>query len=306
MEFAAQYLPEQAPIAGRPSKWAAKTALSDVYLYLEEYQLASSTALEVIEANQYSLEPVSQPEDFNNLFGLTASSPEEIFYFKYNQNSKSSLILFTQEINTPYFGSAGYGVFNWDKLNPYYVEWEDGDLRKEFNWYESEKANTYLPGQPAFSQDAVHICPKKYNDPDGTATIATFDFPVYRFAELLLIYAEATAYVENGPTADAMEKLNMVHRRAYGYDVNSPSPVDFNVEDYDLTTFVDLIIQERGYEFQFEGKRWFDLVRSGRVYDNMEKYIFRSVAEKHLLWPIPSLEFDLNEAMGPEDQNPGY
>lgn len=306
MEFAAQYLPEQVSVAGKPSKWAAKTALSDVYLYLEEYALAQSTALEVINSGVYALEPVAQEEDFYNLFGLTTASSEEIFYFKYNQNLRSSLVLFTQEINTPYFGSSGYGVFFWNVEHPFYTEWDDNDLRKSFNWYVTAETNRFLPGQFGFPQDAPHLCPKKYSDPAGQATNATFDFPVYRYAEVLLIYAEATAYVAGGPTAEAMESVNMVHRRAYGYDATTASPVDFNVADYDLASFVDLIIQERGYEFQFEGKRWFDLVRSGRVYENMKKYLDREVAEKHLLWPIPSIEFDLNEAMGPDDQNPGY
>jgi len=74
-----------------------------------------------------------------------------------------------------------------------------------------------------------------------------------------LIYAEAAASAEGAPTAAALETLNMVHRRAYGYDPNQPSPVDMALGDFTLESFVDRVIQERGYEFQFEGKRWFDL-----------------------------------------------
>jgi starch-binding outer membrane protein, SusD/RagB family len=99
----------------------------------------------------------------------------------------------------------------------------------------------------------------------------------------------------------------MVHRRAYGYDPSQPSPADFNLSDYDLNAFIDLVIRERGYEFQFEGKRWFDLVRSGKVKEVMKDNISRDVADKHLLWPIPAIEFDLNKGLDKsKDQNPGY
>ncbi|MFT4024213.1 MAG: RagB/SusD family nutrient uptake outer membrane protein, partial [Flavihumibacter sp.] len=146
--------------------------------------------------------------------------------------------------------------------------------------------------------------PKKYNNP--TATIATFSLPCYRYAEVLLLFAEASAQ-SGGPTAEGIEMLNKVHRRAYGYNPNQASPVDFKAADYHAETFTDLVIQERAYEFQLEGKRWFDLVRSGRVKEIMLRNIQREVADKHLLWPIPLIEFDLNKALDrSKDQNPGY
>ncbi len=308
LEFAEIHLPENAPLLGKPSKWAAKTFLSDVYLYLELYQQASDKANEVIQANKYSLQTVTVANDFNNIFGLDASSPEEIFYFKYNQSSPSGLVLFTMEINNkPWFGSNGYGFFYWPKESVFYKNWNDNDLRKEFNWYNSNDPKDFLPGQSAFPIGASVVSPKKYNDPTGSATISTFAFPIYRYAELLLIYAEASARAKGAPTADGMEKLNMVHRRAYGFNPLQTSPVDFNVADYNTEGFIDLISQEVGYEFQFEAKRWFNLVRIGKVKEVMKKNIDRVVTDKALLWPIPSIEFDLNEAMDrSKDQNPGY
>jgi hypothetical protein len=306
LEFAENNLPDDAPLLGKPSKWAAKTVLADVYFNLGLYAEASEVANEVIQSGKFSLEEVAVPDDFNNLFGSNASSPEEIFYLKFNQNSSSGLVLFTQQINTPWFGSQGYGVFTWHAASKFYTEWDDNDLRKQFGWYvEEERSNPFLAGQAAFPNSGVTLLsPKKYNDPG--ATVATFDLPAYRFADILLIYAEASALANNGPTADGMEKLNMVHRRAYGYNPLLPSPVDFMVSDYNTETFTDLVIRERGYEFQFEGKRWFDLVRSRMVNEVMKEAIGREVAEKHLLWPIPAIEFDLNEALLPSDQNPGY
>ena len=108
--------------------------------------------------------------------------------------------------------------------------------------------------------------------------------------------------------ADAMEKVNMVHRRAYGYDPTTPSEVDFNLSDYATQDkFLDLILQERMYEQFNEGKRWFDLLRLGIVKEQIMKIKGIEVQDKHLLFPIPQTEFNYNEALDPAtDQNPGY
>lgn len=305
LEFAEKHLPDQAPLRGKPSRWAAKAVLADVYFFQGQYPQASAKAGEVIASGKYALENVTVADDFNKLFGMGANSAEEIFYLHYNVSSPSHLVLFTQQIITPWFGSAGYGIFNWHNKARFYVNWNDGDLRKSFNWYNDTKSNPFLANQPEFPNSGVTVLsPKKYNNP--SANIATFSLPLYRYADVLLIYAEAAARA-GGLTADAMEKLNLVHRRAYGYDPLQPSPVDFNLADYDLASFTDLVLQERGYEFQFEGKRWFDLVRSGKVKEIMKNSIDREVADKHLLWPIPTIEFDLNKGLDQtKDQNPGY
>lgn len=306
LEYAENLLPDKAPLIGKPSKWAGKTLLADVYFYQGMNDKAAAKANEVITSAKYSLEKVTAADDFNKIFGIGASSPEEIFYLKYNVSSPSDLVLFTQQITTPWFGSNGYGVINWHNNAKFYTNWNDNDLRKRFNWYNDTKANPFLPNQPEFPTAGVTIIsPKKYNNP--TATISTFSLPCYRYADVLLIYAEASAQA-TAPSALAMERLNMVHRRAYGYDPLLPSPADFNLSGYNTkTAFANLVIQERGYETQFEGKRWFDLVRSGTVKEIMKNNISRDVTDKHLLWPIPTIEFDLNKGLDrTKDQNPGY
>lgn len=304
LEFAENNLPDNPPLVGKPSKWSAKAFLSDVYLYQALYAKASEKANEVIMSGKYSLERVTVADDFNKLFGMNSNSKEEVFYLKYNQNSPGELILFTQQEQTPWFGSGGYGLINWTKTSKFYKAWDDNDLRKRFNWYDEQvNLKPFLAGQPEFPNQEI-ISPKKYNNPD--ATIETFSLTCYRYADVLLIYAEASAQAA-GPTADGVEKLNMVHRRAYGLDPLQPSSVDFQLAAYTTTTFTDLVVQERGYEFQLEGKRWFDLVRSGRVKEVMKNNIGRDVADKHLLWPIPRIEFALNKGLDPtKDQNPGY
>lgn len=304
LEFAENNLPDEPVLVGKPSKWAAKTLLADDYFYQALYQKASDKANEVIMSGKYSLESVTVADDFNKIFGMNSNSDEEIFYLHYNQNSPSSIVLFLLSPSTPWFGAPGFGVVVWTNTSKLYQEWNDNDLRKRFNWYrDTTRKAPWLAGQPAYPNDGI-ISTKKYNNPG--ATIATFSLPVYRYAEVLLIYAEASAQAA-GPTADGIEKLNMVHRRAYGYDLLQPSPVDFKASDYTTETFTDLVVQERGFEFQLEGKRWFDLKRSGRVKEVIKDHLSIDVADKALLWPIPRIEFDLNKGLDPaKDQNPGY
>lgn len=306
LEFAENNLPSDAPVLGRPGSFEAKTVLADVYFYQGRYSEAATTANEVIQSGKYALVEVAVPDDFNNLFGLDASSEEEIFYLKYNEQSTSQLVLFTMPIHTEWFGSNGYGIIHWHDGASFYQEWDDDDFRKEFNWAVSEHTSDYIGSDPFFPNEGVNkLAPKKYNAPE--ATQSTFDLPVYRYADVLLIYAEASALAAGTPTAEGLEALNMVHRRAYGYNSTQPSPVDFELSEFpDTESFKKQVVTERLHEFQMEGKSWFDLKRSGLVYEFMSEYIGREVQEKHLLWPIPIEEIDLNEAMDPSDQNPGY
>jgi hypothetical protein len=197
-------------------------------------------------------------------------------------------------VGTPYLGIDGYYAIYSNTTNPLYANWDDNDFRKSFGWY---SWNTPL--------GPTLILNKKFTDP-GSKTPDN-SYPMYRYADLLLLYAEATSLAGGAPTADAMEKLNMVHRRAYGYDPLQVSPVDFQLGDYDLSSFVTLVIRERGYETQAEGKRWLDLVRSGKAAQYIQAAWGKTVSQKAFLWPIPVSELNYNKALDPaKDQNPGY
>lgn len=295
LKFAEVNLPDVPLNSGRPSKWAAKTVLSDVYFYQGNYTDATAKANEVIQAGKYSLVKVTVPDDFNKLFGPTiTTSSEEIFYLKYSELSSWAFPIYTNGVNTPYLGINGYYAIYSNTESPLYKNWNDNDFRKSFGWYKWD-----------VSLGPNIILNKKFSDP-GKQTPRN-DYPLYRYADLLLIYAEASCQATGSPTSDGMEKLNMVHRRAYGYDPLQPSPVDFNISDYNKQSFIKLVLRERGYETQAEGKRWLDLKRTGKAaeYINAAKGI--NLAQKALLWPIPISELNYNQSLDPaKDQNPGY
>lgn len=292
-------LPDSQNVSGRPSKWAAKTLLADVFLQLNRFQEARDKAKEVMQSNKYALVSVTSTDDFQKIFGPNViTNSEEIFYLKYSHEPKQG-DLWPWLMNHPGTGLHGgggvYGVHS-DANNLVYKNWDANDLRKG-QWY---LWNIGL--------GSTSLLSKKFIDPealggDGAGNPETW----YRYADLLLIYAEANYRVANTTSAEAMEALNQVHRRAYGFTPTLPSTVDFKTTDYNGTSFLDLIIKERGYEFQLEGKRWLELKRTGKLVDIILAVKGKVVTTNDYLWPIPTNELSSNKALDPsKDQNPGY
>ena len=140
-----------------------------------------------------------------------------------------------------------------------------------------------------------------------------------RYADVLLLYAEALNEWKHGPTAEAYEAVNMVRRRGYG---NPSSGSTYALpEGLDELGFRKAIQKERAYELAFEGHRRLDLVRWGIYYETIQdtysalvrwwtaetefNYAVRRYTEKgkHEMYPIPQHEMDLCPQF---NQNPGW
>ena len=119
-----------------------------------------------------------------------------------------------------------------------------------------------------------------------------------------LIFAEADCMANSAPTTLALERLNAIRRRAYGYDPDASSPVDY-ATGMNQEQFRNTVLMERAYEFIVEGQRSQDLKRTGTVKDAMEQ-VGRTVIDARLPWPIPQEEIDNNPDIEQQEQNPGY
>lgn len=293
-------LPMQQSDLGRPTSWSAKTLLTEVYLQLEQFENAALKAQEIIQSNSFSLVQVNNKLDFQyNLFGpAIQTTTEEIFSLKYSRlpNQGNYILWISNHPSTQLFSFDGAYAVHGDASNPNYQNWDDGDIRKE------------LWDQIDFGLGPNTLVSSKYIDPEAISQVgAGNDLPIYRYADVLLFFAEADCRVNGSITPAAMEALNEVRRRAYGFDPKSSSEKDYAISDYTVDSFMDLLIQERGYEFMYEGKRWLDIKRMGKVDELIQYGKGRTLADMHLLWPIPLSELNYNDAMDASvDQNPGY
>lgn len=137
------------------------------------------------------------------------------------------------------------------------------------------------------------------NDP----TVANSDafYPLMRYAEVYLIYAEAANEAAGGPTAEAYAQLNVIRTRAMA----SVAPAGMSQEQ-----FRSFVLAERAREFSLEGIRRFDLCRWGIYTQVMNKIsagqnnISKVRAQRNLLLPIPLSELNSNKSI--TGNNPGW
>lgn len=119
-----------------------------------------------------------------------------------------------------------------------------------------------------------------------------------RYAEILLIYAEALNESTGGPNPQAYNAINEVRSRA---GLTNP------LSGLSQAEFRNAVMKERRIELNFEGHRWFDLVRREQLIEavNNETSFSRNptVDARHLLFPIPQREMDINQSL---EQNQGY
>jgi len=158
-----------------------------------------------------------------------------------------------------------------------------------------------------YAQDAQCLAfTTKYMDVTNNAiSNADANWPFLRYADVLLIYAEAQN--ELGNAADAITYLNMVRRRSNAIEA-------WTTGDGALDTPVKLrsaIIEERAKELACEGDRRWDLIRWGIYLDAMNAIggsddagVLKTRQQRNLLFPIPVAEINTNSAIN--QNNPGW
>lgn len=134
---------------------------------------------------------------------------------------------------------------------------------------------------------------------------ATWHF--LRFADVLLIYAEADAEANESPTTTALAALNRVRKRSKATEKSLTGTGAIS----GLVDFRSAVLEERAMEFAMEGDRRSDLIRWGIYVDVMnniggtdEVGIHKLRTSKHTLFPIPITEMNTNSSI--EQNNPGW
>jgi starch-binding outer membrane protein, SusD/RagB family len=302
--YAADKLPAEWPASkrGRPNKAAANGLMAKAYLTMatnplnapENYAKAMEAAKKVMTDNIHDLTPIVSdvfkrenkysPEMIWSLIANSADPTSSPQIWNTNEGwgdgaaePRLDSIWPSQPRKTAYFrtvNDAGENYYQWGGTNAPYC-------------------TKFL--QPYVTQ----------SEWDSYQSYA--NMPVLRFADVLLIYAEASNMASAGANApqDACDAINRVIDRANGGAINPDPRASRATTAWSKAEFDKRVIQERNFELCFEWDRWFDLIRKRllgdpTVFPPYYGYVYK---ESDNLWPIPTLDLQQNKLFV---QNPGY
>ena len=282
---------------GRVTKGAAQAMKGRVHLFRGEYAQAKAELAKVIASGEYQL----VDRYLDNFEEENENNEESIFEVQFStahgygnpwspDGNGIDEVTFRGQEYTPTTG--------WRNVNPsprLKAAFGEDDPRFGYNFYldgdtYNNGANIMQLAEPGWQKYS-----NAYKQPSENQ-ISGINFRVIRYADVLLMMAEAVNWVD-GPAA-AIDYLNMVRARA---DVDlDPLPAPATKE-----AFFKLLEQERMRELPGEQVRNRDIRRWRRLglldYEPISNY-----KETYALLPIPSVEISNNPALSPADQNPGY
>lgn len=286
---------------GRATQGAAKGILAKVYLTRAGtdrgspyWQQAAAKAKEVMDQGVYDLYPT-----FAQAFSLQARGGiENVFEVQYLTDVRGHSLGRGYGIRSaPIYPGGGAGIARVaaNLFNLY----QDNDQRKAVSFitsysYQGKTVELSVTDpNPANAVSFQKLWDKTATTNGGEGT----SFPILRFADVLLIYAEASNERDGGPSVEAYEALNRVRQRA---GINALSGLDYE-------SFRAAVWLERRLELTFENNRRFDLIRTGQLLQAIKADTGfgrnAQIQEHHTLLPIPQLDMDVNPLL---EQNPGY
>lgn len=315
----------------RASRGAALTLLAKIYLYMEDWAKAETTAKTVIDEGDYDLE-----NNFSALWAYTyRNGIESVFEIQNGSSQVPALPYneFQRVLNSAGDGGWGYYSVTSDLENAYKSEGDSIRLQWTINRHglpvAGDPNNLSFDGRPypaANSSKSArfsrkHYIPKAQRPANG---LPALNDKILRFADVLLIHAEACAM--QNKTGDALTSLKRVRNRVM-------LTTNMALSGWDL---INAVRKERRLELAFEGDRLYDIRRwkdqSGKPVinsimgpngsfvkyntqtgtDAWEKNNPNELQTKgvnfnpdiHLLWPIPASQIILSE--NAVVQNPGY
>ncbi|GAB4056390.1 RagB/SusD family nutrient uptake outer membrane protein [Spirosoma litoris] len=246
---------------GRATSGAAKTLLANLYITQKKWAQAEAV-LKTIDG--YTLQA-----DYNNAFSFTSTNKnnsESVFEVQYMEGSAgyngNQIYRFlpspisAAEI-APITGTSNPQPTSQESNNiptpDLIAAYETGDKRKDISI-------GYVTLSGSLRDNKTYPYIKKYARVHSLNQNTGQNWPVYRYAEVLLFLAESLN--EQGKTGEAATYINQVRARAGLAATTASSQADMR----------EAIFKERRVELAFENKRWFDLTRTGRVKEIIGAY----------------------------------
>lgn len=297
MERAVKWLPatSRTKDASTPSKWAAEAALGDIYMTMagwplnkgkEYYAKAESVLGDAIQNSGLKLST-----HYADLWKEANKTTEKEFLFGImhsNANKKAS------NYGKSYYPSDFAPNAGWSDYyasEKFYLAYPN-DERKAHNfmteWNTKKGVVNYKK-----SADKLPAISKYYDYNDGLpgkSAQSNGITCIYRYADILLMYAEASVRATNSVSAKATNALQEVQKRAQGYADDATVTTTTNPSE-----FLDAVFDENGWEFFAEMRRWFDLVRLEKLKDVKPTEWANSLfkANNHYYFPVPYTQIEL-------------
>ncbi|MDO1445499.1 RagB/SusD family nutrient uptake outer membrane protein [Rhodocytophaga aerolata] len=253
--------PKSTQEAGRATSGSARTLLGNVYIEQKKWAEAETVLKEVVNSNQYSLMPTyaeafsenaSNKNNAESVFevqfleGAAGLNGNFMYQFMPRPISPTEIVTIMGTTNPQPLDGEGNNTPTPDIIAAY----EAGDQRKE-----ASIGFITLAGSARLNKEYPYI--KKFASPHALNNNHGMNWPIYRYAEVLLFLAEALN--EQGKNGEAALYLNQVRKRA---GLGESQEADQK----------EAIFKERQVELAFENKRWFDLVRTGRAIETITAY----------------------------------
>lgn len=224
---------------GRINKYTVKAIKADVYLWMEKYDDCLAACNFIINSGQFGL--VAGDDGWFNTVYYKGNSNESIFEFQFDvQKLNSFYSMFTTNksrfVASPTVMDEVYTVD--------YINDQNKDLR-------GDGAAVRTSDNTIWKYLGVNYSLMR------TVDASYAHWFVYRYADILLMKAEATNQLGNGP--DALALVKTIRDRAHALTQTDPQP-----DPADKRGVADFILAERAREFSFEGKRWYDLLRNAK------------------------------------------
>jgi hypothetical protein len=306
---------QKAKTYGTINYYVAQAVLAKLYLNAGVYtgtpqwQKAADACQEIIDSGLYSLES----NFFNNFVTRNSGSNENIFVINYDENNAQGFNL--PQMTLHYASQLTYNLQEqpwngYSSLEEFYNSFDGDDARirsflvgpqfsstgarlEDLSAEPSDPDGPPLTFTPSISmlapnalrQEGVRV--GKFEFRLGAASSLSNDFPIYRYADILLTRAEALWRL-NPASAEAVSLVNQVRGRSW-----PGNPV--------VTLTADELLAERGREMFAEATRRQDLIRFGRY--NQPWWEKPSSASTKNIFPIPQPQIQSNTDLV---QNPGY
>ena len=248
--------------------------------YKEYYQIARDYAKKVIDAGGHSLNKSFRDVFVDECNHIATKGDDAIFEIPfgkdysgawgYAQGPKSEVDANNEtDFSNQAWGSTSGNV----RTTRFYRHmFKEGDARRDYVCGTWGYSNQGLPAIN-FSYTMYNNKWSKLWNTVGLGKASTgntgINFAYIRYADVLLMFAEADNEVNGAPTQEAIDAVNQVRRRAYnGVNYELTSAQTATKED-----FLKAVLDERKFEFAGENMRWKDLVRNN-LYSEQIFYTF--------------------------------